>query len=69
MLGLQETPGVLTTIHPTVALPTDVSDFWGFARKFGEAIKVSRTIEAARAGAVAVAHAMAAERDAATMRQ
>jgi hypothetical protein len=63
LLKLEQAAGVLTTIHPTIAMPTDRPEFWDFARTVSTAMPGSRTIEAARGGTLAVREVVSHEPD------
>ena len=63
LLELRQAAGVLTTIHPTIAMPGDLPLFWDFARRVSSEIPGSRTIEAAHGGTVAVREVVSRESD------
>lgn len=63
LLKLGPAAGVLTTIHPTIAMPSDNPQFWDFARMVSGAMPGSRTIEAARGGTLAVREVVSQEPD------
>jgi hypothetical protein len=53
MLNLDNAAGVLTTIHPTIVMPTDAPDFWDFARAVTRSIRTTISVDTARRGVIA----------------
>jgi len=63
MLKLDDAAGVLTTIHPTIVMPTDVLNFWDFARAVTKSIHSKISVDTARHGVIATRAVVGREAD------
>jgi hypothetical protein len=63
LLSLQRSCGVITSAHFTTLTPSEIPAFWDFARAIQEAMRGSRSLDAARTGMLGLRKMLAREWD------